>query len=164
LTNEPYRSIVKPLPTAPETNVFVKSSFLLSSALIAAEALAQAPLGTVTNVEGLVTVTDGATAGTVAPGQVISDGMRFVTTSGGRMTLQLNNGCTVTLQPGQAVTVLQRMTCGELVSAVQPVGGLSLAATGGGSLVKGLVAMGSLAAGGFVLSRTVFRSPSLSGL
>jgi hypothetical protein len=91
------------------------------SAFACAAAMAQATLGTVTNVQGVVTATQGTTATTVTPGSAITNGTRFVTTSGGSMTLRLNTGCTVTLQPGQAVTVLQSMSCQQLAASVQPV-------------------------------------------
>lgn len=98
-----------------------KNLLLALSALAAASAFAQAPLGTVTNVEGVVTATQGATGVTVTPGTAIQNGMRFVTTSRGSVVLQLNSGCTVTVPPAHGVTVLQTMTCQQLVAAVQPV-------------------------------------------
>lgn len=95
---------------------------LLATAVLAgASASAQAPLGTVSNVQGVVTATLGATQVTVAPGTAIQNGMRFVTTSGGSVTLRLNNGCTVTVPPAHGVTVIQAMSCQQLTNAVQPV-------------------------------------------
>jgi hypothetical protein len=73
----------------------LKKLLVALSSLAAAAAMAQS-LGTVSNVQGIVTATQGA-------------------------TLALNNGCVVTLQPGQAVTVLQSMTCQQLTAAVQAV-------------------------------------------
>jgi len=69
----------------------------------------------------VVTATQGTTGTVVAPGSAIVNGTRFVTTSSGTVTLRLNSGCVVTLQPAQAVTVLQSMTCQQLAAAVQPV-------------------------------------------
>lgn len=94
---------------------------LVLSALACASAIAQAPLGTVVNVNGVVTATQGATGATVVQGSPVVNGMRFVTTSNGRVTLRMNSGCVVNLAPGQALTVLQTMTCQELVAAVQTV-------------------------------------------
>jgi hypothetical protein len=91
------------------------------SLLACASAMAQASLGTITNVQGVVTATQGSTATTVTTGQAITNGTRFVTASGGSVTLRLNTGCIVTLQPGQTVTVLQSMTCDQLSAAVRPV-------------------------------------------
>lgn len=98
-----------------------KNLLLALSTLLAASAFAQAPLGTVTNVEGVVTATQGATGVTVTPGTTIQNGMRFVTTSRGSVTLQLNSGCVVTVPPAHGVTVLQSMTCQQLTAAVEPV-------------------------------------------
>lgn len=94
---------------------------LLATALFAGAAFAQAPMGTVTTVQGVVTATQGATVVTVAPGTAIQHGMRFVTTSGGSVTLRLTNGCTVTVPASHGVTVLSTMTCQQLAAAVQPV-------------------------------------------
>jgi hypothetical protein len=124
----------------------------LTAGLAAAVAYAQAPLGTVSNVNGVVTATQGATGMTVAPGTVIQNGMRFVTTTNGSVTLNLNSGCTVTVPAGHGVTVLQSMTCQQLTAAVQP---LVPVATGPAfppnpALVNGIIlagAAGSLIAG-----------------
>lgn len=97
-----------------------KTIVVLSSLLAASAAMAQT-LGTVSNVQGIVTATQGATGTTVAPGSAIVNGTRYVTTSTGSVTLTLNSGCVLTLQPGQAVTVLQSMTCQQLTAAVQAV-------------------------------------------
>ena len=99
----------------------LKKLLVALSSIVAAAAMAQAPLGTVSNVQGVVTATQGATGVVVTPGSPIVNGMRFVTTSSGTATLTLNSGCVVTLQPGQAVTVLQSMNCQQLTAAVQPV-------------------------------------------
>jgi hypothetical protein len=73
----------------------------------------------------------------------------------------LNNGCTLTLQPNQAVTVLKSMTCQELIGAVRPVGGPSFA--GGGSFGTGLMGVGGLALVGFGMHRGLDKNPSISG-
>lgn len=121
-----------------------KNLLLALSTLFAASAFAQAPLGTVTNVEGVVTATQGATGVTVTPGTAIQNGMRFVTTSRGSVTLQLNSGCVVTVPPAHGVTVLQSMTCQQLTAAVQPV--VPVAAQGpigpAPGIVNGVIALG----------------------
>jgi hypothetical protein len=117
-------------------------------ALVGASAFAQAPLGTVTNVEGVVTATQGATGVSVAPGTSIQNGMRFVTTSRGSVTLRMNSGCTVSVPPGHGVTVLQSMTCQQLTAAVQPVVPVAAASQPFApppGLVNGLIAVGAAA-------------------
>ena len=143
----------------------IKSFFIIGSAFLVSAAFAQPQqsLGTVGNVQGLVTDTDGASVKSTVPGETIKDGKRFVTSSNGSATLRLNNGCTITLQPNQAVTIDSRMTCRELVASVTPVGGPALSAGGGGSVAKGLFAVAGLAAGGFALDRVLDKNPNLSG-
>lgn len=143
-----------------ETAVSIKTLLLLTSALIATSVFAQESLGTVGNVQGLVTDTDGATVSSTVQGEVIRDGERFVTSSSGSVTLTLNNGCTLTLQPNQAVTVLKSMTCQELVAAVRPVGAPSFA---GGGFGTGLMSVGGLAIAGFAMHRGLDKNPSISG-
>jgi hypothetical protein len=122
-----------------------KNLMLAASTLVAASAFAQAPLGNVVNVQGVVTATQGATGMTVAPGQAISNGMRFVTTSNGSVTLRLNSGCTLTVPPGHGVTVLQSMTCQQLTAAVTPVVPVAAAvpAAANAGLVNGIVLAGA---------------------
>ncbi len=122
-------------------------SVLLVSALLAGPAMAQAPIGTVTEVQGVVAGTQGATTVTVAPGTAIQNGMRFVTTSGSSVTLRLANGCTVTVPPAHGVTVLSTMTCQQLAAAVVPVvpvAGVTPFAPSP-ALIGGAVAVGLLA-------------------
>lgn len=130
-----------------------KNLLLAASALLASTAFAQAPLGTVVNVNGVVTATTGTTGTTVAPGSPIQNGMRFVTTSNGSVTLRLNSGCQVTVPPAHGVTVLQTMTCQQLTAAVQPLVpvGTSPAFMPNPALVNGLiVATGALIAAGII--------------
>lgn len=127
-----------------------KKLITLSSALIAAAAFAQASIGTVGNVQGIVTVTDGVTGGTARAGSPITNGMRFVTTSAGSATLQLR-GCTITLAPNQAVTVLQSMSCDQLVAAVQTVGTPVVAGLGG--VPAGVIGGAAVLTAGVVYAR-----------
>lgn len=148
----------------------IKALLIIGSALLASSAFSQSPppqaLGTVGNVQGLVTDTDGATVTSTSPGEVIRDGERFVTSSSGSVTLQLNNGCTITLQPNQAVTIDSRMTCRELIGAVTQVGGAGLAAGGftGGGAGAGLLGIGALTLGYFGLHKALDKNPNISGL
>lgn len=123
------------------------NKLLLAAVLLAGPALAQTPLGTVTNVQGVVTATQGATVVTVTPGTVIQNGMRFVTTSSGAVTLQLTNGCTVTVPAAHGVTVLQSMTCQQLAAAVQPVVPVAAARPLGPNpnVVAGAIGIGAVA-------------------
>lgn len=144
----------------------IKKLLLAASVLAGASAFAQATLGTVTNVEGVVTATQGATGMTVTPGMVVRNGTRFVTTSNGAVTLRLNSGCTVTVPAGHGVTVNQSMTCQQLAAAVQPV--VPVAATlptptvASPAVVNGFIGAGAaLIAVGAI--RVIDNDPPLSG-
>ena len=124
-----------------------KKLLLALSTLACASAMAQATLGTVRNVQGVVTATQGTSGAAVANGMTIVNGTRLVTTTGGSVTLQLNSGCVVTLQPNQAVTVMQSMTCEQLASAVRPVvlAGPAVVNPGTATVVNGVVMVGGAA-------------------
>jgi hypothetical protein len=126
---------------------FKKLLFALS-ALVAATAYAQAPLGTVTTVEGVVTATQGTTGVTVVTGTPIQEGMRFVTTSSGRVVLRMNNGCVVTVPAGSAITVLPNQSCQQLAAAVQPLTPTTVMGQRGTfenvGVVNGIVALGAI--------------------
>ena len=132
--------------------MILKMFAIVGSALLTSAAFAQTEpsLGTVRNIRGLATETDGASVKSPEPGEAIRDGARFVTSSSGSVTLQLNNGCTLNLEPNQAVTINKNMTCRELVAAVEPVG--RAAGVGGGFIVSGSPGAGALAVGGLVLA------------
>jgi hypothetical protein len=115
-------------------------------ALSGVAAFAQAPLGTVSNVEGVVTATQGSSVVTVTPGAQIQNGMRFITTSSGSVTLRLANGCTVTVPPNHGLTVVQTMTCQQLTAAVQPVTPVAAQSTflPSSAVVNGAIALGAI--------------------
>lgn len=126
-----------------------KKLLLSLTFLASASVFAQAPVGTVTSVEGVVTATQGATGVSVTPGMAIQNGMRFVTTSRASTTLRLNSGCTVTVPPSHGVTVVSTMTCQQLAAAVQPVTPVAAAQTapftGSPGVVNGVIAVGGAA-------------------
>jgi hypothetical protein len=140
----------------------IRTLSIVASALLATAAFAQTPkesLGTVRNVQGLVTDIDGASVTSTETGEAIHDGERFVTSSSGSVTLQLNNGCSVTLQPNQAVTIDKGMTCRELLASVGRVGGAGALAFGG----NGLLAGGTILAAGYLVHRDLKRNNNVSG-
>lgn len=96
-------------------------NLLIVLSLASPAAFAQASIGTVVNVNGVVTATQGTAGVTVAPGTAIRSGMRFIAGSNASVTLRTNSGCTVTVPAGHGVTVLNTMTCPQLTAAVQPV-------------------------------------------
>ena len=149
----------------------IKSFLVVCAAFLAPVSFAQTAqpsLGTVGNVQGLVTDTDGASVTSTSPGEVIHDGERFVTSSSGSVTLQLNNGCNITLQPGQAITIHKNMTCRELIAGIEPVEGVGAGAGLGrfvaaGSPAAGLLAISALSVAGFAVHRAFDKNPNVSG-
>lgn len=133
----------------------LKKLLFALTAFVGAAAFAQAPLGTVTNVQGVVTATQGATGSVVSPGFVVQNGTRFISSSNATMTLRLNSGCTVTVPAGHGVTVLQTMTCQQLTAAVQPV--VPVAGAGPGFPPSPALVNGSIAAVGALLAAAVIR-------
>ena len=67
------------IPAHPEITVQIKSFFIIGSAVLASAAFAQASLGTVGPVQGLVTDTIGGNVTSTTPGEQIVDGERFTT-------------------------------------------------------------------------------------
>jgi hypothetical protein len=81
-------------------------------------------LGSVTQIEGLVTMSLGSQVATVQTNTPVFDGARFVTSSSGTAELQLTNGtkCTIDLKPNQMITIDSTFTCKEQVAAIQTLG------------------------------------------
>lgn len=98
----------------------LKALIVALSAAAAVPAFAQA-VGTVTNVTGVATVTTGSSGAAIVSGAPIVNGARVITTSTGTVTLRMNNGCTVTVPGGHAVTVQSNLTCEQLQARIQPV-------------------------------------------
>ena len=132
----------------------VKSFIVICSALFAASVFAQqnqSVIGKVTELAGVVTVTDGVRGGTATLGSPVVDGSRYVTSSNGRVTLRLDNGCDIKLEPNQAVTVRER-PCAALIASIQSVGVAAVLATStGGSAAAGALGVVAIGAGGLLL-------------
>lgn len=62
-------------------------------------------VGSVIEVEGLVTVSNGTTINNVVKGMPVTDQSRFVASSTGSVTLRFDNGCDVNLRSNQYMTV-----------------------------------------------------------
>lgn len=130
-------------------------SLVVLSALVSASAFAQAPLGTVSKVDGVVTATQGASGVTVTPGMPVTSGMRFVTTSRATATLTLNSGCVLNIPPSSAVTVRSDLTCQQLLAGVTPLVPVAAQAAFSGSpgLVNGVIAIGGIGVTAGVLGK-----------
>jgi hypothetical protein len=131
----------------------IKRLFFASLLCLGAAAGAEnAVLGKVAEVQGIVTVSDGATMSTAIPGTVITDGNRVVTATSGAARLTMDNGCVINLKPNESLTIKGGLSCRELLAAVQSVASNTAGAAvgggaGGGGLGAGLAAGAVLAAG-----------------
>jgi hypothetical protein len=111
--------------------------------LMGAAASAQTPqtLGTVADVQGIVTVSNGTTVGTAVRGTVISQGNHFVTASAGAARLTMDNGCVIHLKPNQSLRIDSRLSCEQLIASIQPVAGAPVTASAG--VTPGALAVGA---------------------
>jgi len=134
----------------------LKKSIALAAAIavsVCAIAQTQAPapapaqLGTVENVQGLVTVSDGTSIGNVVKGGPVIDGSRFVTSSSGSATLKMDNGCNITLKPSQSLTLQGKQNCDEMLAAIQSLGGNNGVFA---ALANPLVGIGTLASAALI--------------
>lgn len=102
-----------------------KNLCLLLVAFSVSPVWAQTPapvVGTVQNVQGLVTVSQGNTLGNAASGTTLVNGSRVVATSSGSALITLNNGCRIPLAPNQAVVVNSGLSCNALLASVGGAG------------------------------------------
>ena len=113
-------------------------------------AMAQQGVGSVSEVNGLVTITQGDKLEKAVKSFQIKDGAQIVSTATGNVSMQIN-GCDITLSQNQALKVDKNASCGQLYAAIQNVEvpanfgaegsgvtGTSLA-IGGGIFVTGLI-------------------------
>lgn len=109
--------------------------FAISCVLAFASAWAQPAVGSLANVNGLVTITQNNQLVTVGNGATFADGARIVATVNSRVTVRMANGCDVRLAPNQSFTVDNSQTnCTALQATVTnlppPPGGPVFAGAG----------------------------------
>ena len=104
----------------------LKPFALLGVLLASGAAFAQAPaivVGVATDVQGLVTVSNGSTVESVSNNAPILDGSRYVTSSSGSVILHWKNGaCEVKLKPNQTILVDNSKDCDRLIAVALPAG------------------------------------------
>ena len=103
--------------------------FVLSGLVVA-----QAIIGSVSDVKGLVTVSDAATVSNVVLNSPVIDGTRYVTSSSGFVTLKLNKNCDVDLKPNQSLVVDQNLSCPALIALIQSTQDAAMVALVGGGV------------------------------
>jgi hypothetical protein len=115
----------------------------LLAAVTAVSVWAQEPkvIGKIVNVAGLVTVTRGDSLVNATNDAPLMADSRIVTTGSGKATLQFDNGCDITLENNQSITVKDGQTCTALWAAVNSNGAqvATAVAAGSSNLVPGLI-------------------------
>lgn len=133
----------------------MRSSFfaiLAAGCTCAAWAQAPAPVGSVTEVHGLVTMSLGSNVATVAPDTPVFDGARFVASSSGGAQLKFADGCVVNLAPNQWVAVDSKLDCPSRIAAVRTLTDVPGAA-GGTMLARTALPLAGAAALAGVLAK-----------
>ena len=127
----PHQTPVRLLPIA------------LALGLAAAGAVASEPVASVSQLNGVVLVSQGADYVTATPGIQLREGDRLMAMEGASATLSFADGCTHTLSDNAILTVGPAGSCarGELAGNQAQVGPY-LAAAAGGPATAGLIAAG----------------------
>jgi hypothetical protein len=122
------------------------SKVLVSAVLTAAFATANAaePVATVSQIQGVALVSQGADYVTAKQGMALSEGDRVMAMEGGNVALTYVDGCKLDIADNQVFTVGNATSCTEGTLSQRSVGPY-LAAAGGGSNA-GLIAAGVLGA------------------
>lgn len=100
----------KPLP--------MLGALIFTGAVMAQAPVAAPMVGVASNVQGLVTVSNGTTVDSVTNKKPFADGNRIVTSSTGTLTLDYSDGCVVSLTPNQSVTIDSKRACVDRNKAV----------------------------------------------
>jgi hypothetical protein len=140
-------------------SMFTKFLFAAASLLIAAAVLAQtagpapkrAVLGKATDVRGLVTVSDVNGISRVVANNDVIDRNRYVTSSTGHVTLKMDKGCDIELNPNQALTVEGEKSCEALWASIESMDSPAGALLAGGGAAAGAGAAAFLVGGSAVL-------------
>lgn len=128
-----------------------KKTLFVAGFLLATSAFAQ-QAAVATQVEGLVTVSQGQLVGVLQPGAPIADGARIITGSTGNAVLNVGTaGCQVPLQPNQMVVIQAGQSCANMIASVQNVatlaGGSELIASSAGGVLSPAMIVNILALG-----------------
>jgi hypothetical protein len=97
--------------------------FLVTALLIGSSFAAMAQsVGTLENVQGVVSVSNNGVVSSVAGNTSLSNGSVILNSGTGSSFVRLANGCTIALKPNQFVTINSAATCADLTASVKTVG------------------------------------------
>ena len=143
-------SPIVPAAMRPTALAFLVASFACCAW---AQTPTPAPVGSIAEVHGLVTMSYGSTVATVQADTPVFDGARFVASSSGGAQLKFSDGCLVNLAPNQWMSVDSKADCPTRIASVR-----TLSEVGGAG--EGLFARTALPlAGAAALAGLVARLP-----
>jgi len=120
-----------------------RTAIALVGMAFAGLALAQAEApATVSNVQGLATVTSGNQLSNVTAGMALPEGGLLMVTQGATVTVKFASGCTATLVGGQSLTI-SNTSCEAFAKLPAPATGV-LTATNAGYAAVGVLTAGVL--------------------
>jgi hypothetical protein len=97
--------------------------FLVTALLIGSSFAAMAQsVGTLENVQGVVSVSNNGVVSSVTGNTSLSNGSVVLNSGTGSSFVRLANGCTIALKPNQFVTIDSAATCADLTASVKTVG------------------------------------------
>ncbi len=134
--------------------------FLITALLVGScfTAFAQsARVGTLENVQGVVSLSSNGVVSSVKGNTSLSDGNVVLNSDTGSSFVHMDNGCSVALKANQFLTINSKDTCSALLASVKTVGA-PVVAVGADSASPLLIAAGVI--GGAVLIRNVTKDKS----
>ncbi|MBE2262365.1 MAG: hypothetical protein IAE92_06465 [Burkholderiaceae bacterium] len=119
----------------------------MASQLVWAQGAPGSVLGSVSALDGLVTISRGDRLVSAAVGSDFSQGNRIVTTAGASATLSFKDGCQITLKANQSLIIDKDLDCKALLASVSTLGDPAVAVAGAGSGGGPLVIGGTIGLG-----------------
>lgn len=122
------------------------TAFLIASSFAA---IAQSgSVGTLENIQGVVSVSANGTVSSVTVNTSLSNGSVVLNSGTGSSVVRLNNGCTIELKANQVFTVNSGETCAALLASVKTVGAAPIVV---GNSVNPLVVAGGVIGGALII-------------
>lgn len=124
---------------------------VLATQMAWAQGTTEQVLGSVTAMDGLVTISKGDQLVSAAVGSDFSQGNRVVTTAGASVTLSFKDGCEITLKANQSLIIDKDRDCKALLASVSSLGEPGVAAAGAGGSGAGPLVIGGTVGLGLIL-------------
>lgn len=119
----------------------------LTASALALGAQAAEPIGSLSKVEGIVSIGGQGFAANAKAGAKLFDGSTITVTTRGKATVTLNDGCVVPLRGGQFLTIDGKLTCSQLYAGVTQLAAPYQVVQAGGTVAGGGAAGAGAGAG-----------------